>query len=1281
EKADKQGLIFGVKPLISARPMGQRIFEVGMRMSKSNERFIAEKFPEQADFTLADKFAQGVGQGAVSLAAAVGMGLIAGPQAPAIAFGLSAAAGGFVEAREKDKDLDTSLKIGGLLGFAEGGLEFWGINRLIKLKGGSIKKLIENAVNGMATEFTQEFTQSTASGTIKTATGIRDFEGLDSVKEIIGDALFEGAVGAVLGGGAGISMSLAQRKAVEDGLVSMGMDKETAQDQSDKLMKDSMEDALTSVESLPESKVGLGGKTFKEEQQRSEIVVKAQSGEELTSSEKEALEEIYSNLTAEGVIEKSEEIVTPEVMAKEISEATKVEEIEEPVRVVPVSEKLGSYIDKKLQEEITKEGRRLDELEIAEFGADQAKQAKDAINEIISESKNEEEAIEKINKAGLELEFIEISDKKELKDLRKDINVFLKEQNKLIKDLKPELIAKRETTILKEKIQNIKRGFKTGVVATKTVLRERIKAINNVLSPLKVHDKGKFVRTIGQVTEGDIDSDVKFQKLIEKIEQRVDKLVEIAAEKKKRAKLERVVLKQPKRPENVTDVKYQNKIDEIVKKLGKTKAEKQRSIRNMSTNDLEEMSGEISIFKEKGREIFKDKKKQSAMASEILRAGLIKNAGGLKDGQFAKGTIEHKKAKEANFAERKRIPFRSPLNSIKKIFGSLGEKIFYDSIDAADTLKTVNATRRQLDLKDSMNRNNVTAFGLGETIEVDGKTFQINDILSMYIKTKDEQSLKALIAGNNISKDTIDSFISEAKKDKPNYFKFADETQVIVAEKYPAISETMEKFFNKTLKKVKVYFPLKRIALDKSSEELYEGSESELIYEEGIRVGKGFSYTSADKGLTITRQDIDDRFQTELSLDFIGDAIRAINTQEHFIAYSPLQKAFNKTINDPMIQEAVVFNHSEDAWKDFNEYLKVVINPQLLYQGGGKYQSFIKKTRHGLSKAFLGYNVVTAGKQLPSLTLALKHTSPQELVISMKRIALSKEARNKVYALEPSLKNRVVSRDIREIMEEVGKLPESDIKRRLQGLSAKIDKGAFAMIMNMDKYAVLSVYDSVYRHQRKTKSVEESKDIANKAVITTQPQGGIKDLPGAYRTNKEWLRMVLMFTNQLNKIWNMVSEELPAEIANKEFKKASTGIASVIISSVGIYIMSHGRLPQDPDDFFDAIFGNFISSIPIIGNWGMSFARGYDPSISPAESIVSNLKYMGENLKDGDFVGASVEALFVTSVYAELPFSQPKRTLTGAFDLFSGETDDLRRLIWSESALETEENKSKNRSF
>ncbi|MEA3347285.1 MAG: hypothetical protein U9Q21_04290, partial [Candidatus Auribacterota bacterium] len=245
DKMDKQGVIFGIKPLISAKGMGQRIFEVGEKISEANEKYINEKFPEQKNYTFADKFARGVGQGFVSLATAIGMGAFAGPTAPAIAFGMSAGAGGFVEAGEKGKTLDEAKNIGLMLGFAEGSLEFVGIKRLLGLKGGSIKKLVSNTVNGMATEFVQEFSQTGAEGVIKTATGLREYKGAESIKEILKDSLFSGAVGAVLGGGAGVTLSLTQRQAVEEGLVSAGIEKESAEIKADEMMKNTIEDVVT----------------------------------------------------------------------------------------------------------------------------------------------------------------------------------------------------------------------------------------------------------------------------------------------------------------------------------------------------------------------------------------------------------------------------------------------------------------------------------------------------------------------------------------------------------------------------------------------------------------------------------------------------------------------------------------------------------------------------------------------------------------------------------------------------------------------------------------------------------------------------------------------------------------------------------------------------------------------------------------------------------------------------------------------------------------------------
>jgi len=747
-------------------------------------------------------------------------------------------------------------------------------------------------------------------------------------------------------------------------------------------------------------------------------------------------------------------------------------------------------------------------------------------------------------------------------------------------------------------------------------------------------------------------------------------------EKATRGKAAKTVLKAYKKPSNIIDIQYQKQIDGILNKLGDKKQTRKKSLNKMTTGELIKLADVIADLKETGKKVFKTKKDQAKVASEIMRGALIKQAGGTKEGMFSKGSTQEKKAKRSTLLKVADIITMRPLRMIRRLLGDIGESLIYNSIDNADMQRGINAWARKKQINQAMEDNKVTFWGLGKLIDIDGKSYQVNNILRMYLATKDAKSYAALLHGNNITEGEVTAFINSVKAEYPSYIKFADDAQKIVANRTNEYFETAETYYNISPEKVDIYFPLRRIGIGGiSQEELNEGLETEMVQEQVLRKGAGFKYTSVDKKSTISRKEIDDKFQPEISLDFIGDAIKAIEKQEHLIAYAPLQKSFNKIINDPDLQNAIKYNHGQASWKWLNDYLLTNINPDLMFQGSNWIERYVnrvlKPARLGLSKAYLGFNAVTALKQFPSLTLAMKYTTPKALGESMTRITNDK-AREEIYKLDPSLKNRVVSRDFNDLLKGIEGLPEGDIKRALLVASKAIDKKAFAMIMNMDRYAVLSVYDAVYRHQSKTKSQVEAKNLAHKAVIETQPQGGVKDLPTIYRTNNEFLRLGLMFTNQLNQIWNMTRADMPREVAKGEYGKAVTGIASIIVSSTLIYIMSHGRLPEDPGDFFDAIFGSSISSVPIIGNLGMAYLRGYEPSISPVSAIMNNLKYMKSNIDSGDYLKAMEKASFVSAVWLQLPYSQPRRTIKGIVGLATGETTDFRRLLWSEFMLENQ---------
>ena len=85
----------------------------------------------------------------------------------------------------------------------------------------------------------------------------------------------------------------------------------------------------------------------------------------------------------------------------------------------------------------------------------------------------------------------------------------------------------------------------------------------------------------------------------------------------------------------------------------------------------------------------------------------------------------------------------------------------------------------------------------------------------------------------------------------------------------------------------------------------------------------------------------------------------------------------------------------------------------------------------------------------------------------------------------------------------------------------------------------------------------------------------------------------------------------------------------------------------------------------------MSIASGYDASISPIDTVVTEIERGLKNTKDFDVIGLAGNVLKTAMIMSgsKLPISQPVKTAKGAMDLYNGETGDLRRLIWSKHQL------------
>ena len=132
-----------------------------------------------------------------------------------------------------------------------------------------------------------------------------------------------------------------------------------------------------------------------------------------------------------------------------------------------------------------------------------------------------------------------------------------------------------------------------------------------------------------------------------------------------------------------------------------------------------------------------------------------------------------------------------------------------------------------------------------------------------------------------------------------------------------------------------------------------------------------------------------------------------------------------------------------------------------------------------------------------------------------------------------------------------------------------------------------------------------------------------------------------------------------------------------MLSNMMIYGVSHGGWDWPDDEekqwqaWIEMTLGSAISSTPIVGNLVMSAVRGYRPEMLVVGSVIDNYKWNVQKFKNEEYAAAVFDTIVDTAVLAGVgvPYGALKRTIKGIQDLSEGDTEDLRRLIWSKSAL------------
>jgi hypothetical protein len=885
----------------------------------------------------------------------------------------------------------------------------------------------------------------------------------------------------------------------------------------------------------------------------------------------------------------------------------------------------------------------------------------------------------------------------------------LAEINEQISDVEESQKVKSEVSTLKQRLSDFKSGIAEATKNLKKLFKDETRqaaeirkmekkelaALNAEVSAtarkLLPSSGKKYIKAIISAIDSvkkKEDAPAAIARIIDNYEQFVDRQA--------RAKAINRIMRKYKRPENIVDVRYQNEVERELDRLGEGKKEQRKKLKEMSTEELNDLAMEIGTLVEQGKRTKAEKDKYRKMAAEIMRAAGIKAAGGHLTAEQWAELPEEVRAKRRKMLKQEitrakiKIEYIRPLRLIRIIFGEWGERVLYDSIEKAETHSNMMKMERMAKVREIFDKHEIVKFDLAEEIEVmPGWTYTINEIMYLYAQRGNKEAKNAIIQGERnrlgdarpMTEEIYDRLVAQLQTKHPNISAAADEIREVVAERWDAIQSVLQNTYNVKPKTMKWYFPIKRIfdVTDPMAEDSFMGID--IMGDVTSRSGHGINYSSIPKGMGFERKVIEDQHQLPMRLDFLEVALSSIGSQEHLIQFAHLQKMYNSIVADKTMKSAVIENHGEQAWEIFDRWAKEAIDPRKQYKPMTGTERKLKHIRKAIGVAFLGFNPVTAMKQFPSAHLALKYTNPAQLYNSMWRVSLAnkkdgEEIRKRIMAMDPSIAGRVVDQDIKDIMSGVGDVSRNVIMREIQRHSEWMGEESMKWILNMDRWAVLAVYDAVYQSNKDKLGHEKAMDLAHKALLETQPQGRRIDLPDAYRQAGEWMRMALMFTNQLNQIYNMMVVDSKREWSEGDKGRAIAGLSSIMFSSLLIQMASTGFwFPDDEEEarewWIAALFGSFVSAIPIIGPMAMSFFKGYEPATTPIPSIIKKIKYAGSLMENEQYDEAIMQGISATSIFAGIPLpSQPSiRFYRGIKDLYNRDTNDIRRLIWSDSAL------------
>jgi hypothetical protein len=692
------------------------------------------------------------------------------------------------------------------------------------------------------------------------------------------------------------------------------------------------------------------------------------------------------------------------------------------------------------------------------------------------------------------------------------------------------------------------------------------------------------------------------------------------------------------------------------------------SLNDMSVKDYLGMALQVKELYEQGRKEWSVRQAARAQADQITESRLLETLGFKKvpEGNQYKGSLEDRREprikNKTNFvmAESKRVSrLADEMDGMKNYRGRF-YRFLVEKVNLNDNAKLENWYRRKDKVYGALKEAGLKEKELGERL-VDFKdpvtgerhTFTIDDALSIAGYEMNHKSALALRYGNGYDDAMIQSVIKALRQRVPHYRKILDAMVADYGDNFGRFRDFLKDYANISLEEEQNYIgKMYRLGhkgkngnaltdiMDERMDEILRMSSLKKSYAKRSSSHARVEYAEGDE-------------QAPIRLGLYKNWNQSVMENEHLIAHGAHVRKIHKMLGDPndanlpSVAEGIRQRYGDDYLRVLRDYANRVAIPDW-YKSHDAMNVAARTIKRNMAMAYLGYNLLTIAKQVPSLAFYGVAARPQHFLASAWDFMNNPvKTMENIYRLDPQMKERGIER----VLEEV---KAADLKN-WEKIVGKVGIIGMRGIVAMDKCVTMLGWNAVYKKGlAQGLSETDAAMQAQRITLLTQPAAKAKDLPRMLATNNEWLNIYLVFTNQLNQVWNMTTHDVygyaKKAVTGKgeggEISHALSYTVALLTAGMMMDYIKDGKMPKDRKEWLYAMTGQPLSSIPLFGKVVTGKIEGFRSGSEPIAKLVEGGFRSIDDIAKGEVDMDTLVSLYQSlALIHGLPYTGPKRGL------------------------------------